>query len=204
MAIFKRRDIEQYTDSLAAYIPGGELFAAKSISGSNLRSMLRGLAWEMYRANGYLREYANDAIPDRTYHLIDEWEEALGIPDECFSGSGTIDERREAVLLKLAALGIQTADDFVNLAQMLGYVVTIESAVGYATFPLTLPFILLGSAKEARFTIVVSYATGGDVFPPATLPLTLPFILGGADLGILECLFRKLKPANCNLIFRQV
>lgn len=204
MANFSRRDIDEYTDSLAAYLPGGELFSAKNINGSNLRSMLRGLAWELYRANGYLREYSSDVIPDQTYKLIDEWESALGIPDGCFSGDGTIDERRDAVLLKLASLGIQTAADFVNLAQSIGYTVSVKAAAPYAIFPMIFPILLIDSPKTARFTILVEYSTAGSVYPPAIFPLTFPFVFGGAQLGVMECLFRRLKPANCDIVFRQV
>lgn len=204
MEIFARRDIEQYADSLAMYLPGGELFAAKNINGSNLRAMLRGLAWELYRANGYLREYSSDVIPDQTYKLIDEWESALGIPDGCFSGAGTIDERRDAVLLKLASLGVQTASDFVNLAQSIGYSVTVKAAAPYAIFPMIFPILLTASDKAARFTILVEYSTAGSVYPPAVFPLTFPFVFGGNQIGFMECLFRRLKPANCDIVFRQV
>ena len=84
MSLFKRRSIEAYTDSLAEYMPGGELFAAKSVYDSNFRKLLRGMAGELFRANGLLREYNDQIIPDRTEKFIDEWEKAVGIPDHCF------------------------------------------------------------------------------------------------------------------------
>jgi len=200
MANFKRRDLEQYTDSLAAYLPGGVLFAAAHKNGTNFRNFLRGLAGELYRTNGVLREYSAEVLPDETYRFIDEWESALGIPDDCFSGAGDIDERRKDILIKLASLGVQTSNDFSNLAHILGLEITVEPASPYAIFPIVFPVLLLDSEKTARFTILVSY-------PGASLsafPLTFPFVFGSSELGRVRCLLTKLKPANCNIIFRQV
>jgi len=200
MATFLRRDVEQYANSLAAYLPGGELFGAAWVKDTNFRNLLRGMAWELYRTNGVLQEYAAEAIPDQTYRLLDEWETALGIPDGCFSGAGTIDERRQDVLIKLASLGVQTVEDFEELGAVLGLAITVTSAVPYAIFPMTFPVLLLDSAKAARFTIVVEYPQDSV----SVFPLVFPIVFGSSALGRFECLFNRLKPANCDLIFRQV
>jgi len=200
MADFKRRDVEEFTTSLAAYMPNDELFASKSIRDSNFRKFLRGLSWELYRANGFLREYADGVIPDRTEKFLDEWESALGIPDGCFTGAGSLDDRRRDVLIKLASLGVQTADDFVALAAMFGVTVTVRPGRAFSTFPLEFPILLFDTVKESRFTLVVDFTVqAANVFP-----MTFPIIFGTETLGTLECLFRRLKPANCNILFRQV
>ena len=53
--------------------------------------------------------------------LLTRWESAVGIPDSCFPGTGTIDERRAHVLLKLAKMNVQTAEEFVTLGISLGF-----------------------------------------------------------------------------------
>lgn len=200
MATFQRRSLEEYTDSLARYLPGGELFASRSIQNSNFRGLLRGLATEIFRANGYLREYAQQVIPDETEKFLDEWESALGIPDACFSGGGTIAERRRDVLIKLASLGVQTTEDFEALATMFGLTVTVRPAREFTVFPLEFPVLLFDTIKEAMFTIVVDFpVTASNQFT-----LTFPIVFGDETIGVLECLFRRLKPANCDIIFRQV
>lgn len=196
--IFARRNVEEYTDSLSSYLPGGELFEAKNIQDSNFRKLLRGMAGELYRANGLLREY--DILPDETIKFISEWESALGIPDDCFSGNGTIEERRRDVLVKLAASGIQTNQDFVDLAALFGVTVTVTAGVEEITFPLVFPVLMFSTNKEARFTIIVEF-TAPDT---SRFPLTFPILFGTDEIGLLECVFNKLKPANCNIIFRQV
>lgn len=200
MQLFQRRDIDQYTDSLAAYMPGGELFRQKSVHDSNFRKLLRGMAGELFRANGLLRDYNNELLPDQTIKFIEEWESALGIPDDCFPASGTTDERRRDILAKLAALGVQTVDDFVALAALFGITVTVVPALDEITFPVTFPIPMYTTEKDARFTIIVEFnVTAVDRFP-----MTFPITFGSGEIALIECLFEKLKPANCRLVFRQV
>lgn len=197
--LFRRRDIEQYTDSLAAYMPGGRLFSKKSVSDSKFRELLRGLAWELFRANGYLREYSAEILPDETEKFVSEWESTVGIPDGCFKGDGTLEERRRDVLIKLAESGVQTEQDFIDLAALFGVTVKIVSGYDAMTFPLTFPILFFDTEYEGRFTIVVKFTV-----PDASrFPLTFPFIFGSNEISVLECVFRRLKPANCNIIFIQ-
>ncbi len=210
MVLFARRDIDQYTNSLADYLPGGCLFASASVSNSNFRKLLRGMAGELFRANGLLKEYSEEIIPDQTVKFIGEWEQALGIPDDCFSGTGSITERRRDVLVKLASLGVQTAQDFIDLGTIFGAAVTVQAGRDTITFPLTFPVFMFSTLKEARFTIV--FTVESEIFPytfpltfPAkaaeTFPLTFPITFGVSEQSILECLFTALKPANCKVIF---
>lgn len=200
MALFARRNIEDYTDSLAAYLPGGDLFASRNIKDSNFRKLLRGMAGELFRANGLLRDYNRDILPDQTVQFIDEWEKAVGIPDECFSGSGTLNNRRRDVLTKLASLGVQTQQDFIELAAIFGIDVQILQGTETSMFPMTFPATFFNSLRESRFTIVVIFTV-----PAANrFPYTFPFLFGGAGTAILECLFNKLKPSNCKVIFNQI
>jgi uncharacterized protein YmfQ (DUF2313 family) len=196
--IFKRRSVDEYADSLAAYMPGGEIFAAAHISDTNFRNLIVGLATEMYRANGYLRDFMPGIIPDETVKFLDEWESALGIPCDCFDGEGDYDTRRRDVLVKLASSGIQTVDDFVELAELFGVTVTVTPGHDEITFPLTFPVLMFDTERESRFTIVVQF-TGPDI---NSFPQTFPIQFGSDEAGILECLFNTLKPAHCQVIFQ--
>lgn len=194
------RTLEQQAQTLADYLPGGRLFHAKNIYDSNFRNLLRGFAGEVVRADGYLQTFKDDVIPDATLFFVDEWEAAVGIPDSCFSGTGTIEERWRNVLIKLASLGVQTTEDFVALGEIFGIDVTVRPAHPFTVFPLEFPVPLFDTEKEARFTIIVDFV----VDEASRFPLTFPFIFGNEVIGVLECLFRRLKPANCDIIFRQV
>jgi len=200
MSLFERRDLEQYTDSLADYLPGGILFASAHVSDSNFRKLLRGMAGELFRSNGLLIEYSEQILPDQTIKFIEEWESALGIPDDCFTATGSLTDRRRDILVKLASLGVQTVQDFVDLATTLGATVTVNSGIDEITFPLVFPIVMFKTVKEARFTIVVRFT----VQAANRFPLVFPITFGDGTIALLECLFTKLKPANCDIIFKQV
>jgi uncharacterized protein YmfQ (DUF2313 family) len=198
MTIFARRDLERYADSLAAYLPGGALFQSRSIQNSNFRKLLRGLAGELFRSNGLLKSYSEEIIPDLTNKFLDEWESALGIPDNCFTGTGTNDERRRDILTKLAALGVQTAEDFEALALVFGKEVTVKQLSTEALPPYDVPFTV-ASLPGSRFVIVVE----GENIATNTPPYDVPFLVFDSE-SLLECVFKRLKPANCAIIFRNI
>jgi uncharacterized protein YmfQ (DUF2313 family) len=190
---------DTHVQRIADYLPGGRIFQAKNMPASNLRKLITGIAHELFTADGYVCDYQNDINPSLTTYFLDEWESALGIPDSCFSGTGSLNERRRDIVVKLASLGVQTADDFVALAALFGIAITVESGFSYAVFPMTFP-IYLTTIEEARFTIFITFTVVGlDRFP-----LTFPILFGDNTLAVLECLFRKLKPANCQIVFTQV
>lgn len=191
---------EEHTNSLAAYMPNGPLFEAKNIADSNFRQLLKGFAGELFTAEGYLITLEQEYFPDTTNLFLSEWESALGIPDDCFSGTGTNNERRRDILAKLSSLGIQTDTDFVALAALFGVTIEVNSGSVFSIFPLTFPVLLFSTKSDARFTIVVDFIDQ----EVNEFPLIFPFIFGSEILGTLECLFNKLKPENCNVIFRQV
>lgn len=179
MAGANRRDLNQYADSLARYFPGGALFASRAVDGSTFRRLIVGLAGELFRSNGFIKEYCEELLPDETVKFIDEWESAVGIRDDCFTGTGTLDERRRDILVKLASSGIQTVQDFIDLADLFGITVTVTGS---------------------RFTITVNFiVTAAEEFP-----YIFPLPFGNEQIAILECLFNLLKPANCKVIFEQI
>ena len=172
-----KHSVEQHTDALAHYLPGGRTFEAKNILGSNLRQILTGLAHELFRAQGYLCTLDQEYLPDQTVLYLTEWERALGIPDDCFSGTGSDDERLRDIILKLTAYsGIQTVADFQNLADKFDITATVTPGVD-SGFAITDP----------RFAIVVEWF--------GTTPAE------SAQINIVSCLFSKLKPANVEIYF---
>lgn len=185
-----QHSLDQHANALGDFLPGGPLFASKRIQDSNFRKLLRGFAGELFTAEGYIKTFDDEYSPLTTVLFLDEWERALGIPDDCFPGTGSLNERRTHVLTKLAALGIQTADDFVALGAVLGVVLTVEALDSMAVPPI--PIVL----PQARYTIVVSGANVTGGFPPYNVPFTPT-----TGDSVTTCLLSKLKPANCSIIF---
>ena len=177
-------------------MPNGPLFEAKNIADSNFRQLLRGFAGELFTAEGYLITLEQEYFPDTTTLFLSEWESALGIPDDCFSGAGTNNERRRDILVKLSSLGIQTDTDFVDLAAIFDKVVTVTQLSDEVFPPYSVPFTP-SSLLNARFIIVITGENLVTVGPPYDVPFD---VVGGET--IMECLFNKLKPTNCNILFR--
>ena len=198
MSIVQEITQAQQADILAQYIRDDRLHQAKNKEGSNLRKVLIGLAEEFVRFRDKANLIYDDYSPGKTEQLITDWETQVGIPDDCFSNTGTLEERRTNILLKLAGINVSTEQQFKNLASLLGFNIEVSNGIETSTFPLTLPFILLNQ-DEAPFTIIITLPASEQ---PAGLPLELPFTLTSQAPEILECLFNKIKPAQCNLIFR--
>jgi uncharacterized protein YmfQ (DUF2313 family) len=197
--LFKRHPKDEHADSLADYLPNDDLFAAKKISGKKFRQLLLGLAKSLQRTEDKLETAWEEIDPATTTSFIDDWESALGIPDDCFLGNGPIEERRLHVIVKLGA-SVQTAEDFEDLAAELGLSIKVTSGISHSVFPFTFPILFFDSPKEARFTMVVNVLdklTG-------SFPYTFPITFGNPTLELVKCLFNKLKPANTQIIFRQV
>lgn len=196
--LFTRHTKEEHADVLADYLPNDDLWKAKKIDGKKLRQLLLGLALSAQKAEDQLETVWEELDPSTTTLFIDDWEKALGIPDDCFPGTGTIEDRRLHVIIKLSS-SVQTAADFEALAALLGVTVTVQSGIASAKFPMIFPVLFVGSLKEARFTIVVNFTTSVTEVFPFTFPLTFQ----ESAISIIKCIFSKLKPANCNIIFRE-
>lgn len=199
--VFVVNDQEKITQSLANYLPGGEFFRAKNIHTSNFRKLLNSLSYEFQRAEDAVVTLINELDITRTVTLLEAWEGALGIPDECFSTEErTVDLRRKYAVAKYALMNVQTRKNFIELAEYFGYNITIENGSVYSEFPFTLPFILAPSVKIARFTVVITFV---DLEAPEdSFPLTIPFTLGSDETAFLRCLFLKLAPLHVKLEFR--
>jgi uncharacterized protein YmfQ (DUF2313 family) len=187
------KSLEEHVNALADYMPNGITFEGKYIQGSNFRQLLRGLCGEILNAQGLLVDLDNEYSPSSTTLFIEEWEKAIGIPDHCFSGTGTTANRRRDILVKLASLGIQTNDDFVYLASLFGYTVTVYAGKDYSSFPTSV------LDYEKPYYVVVEYATTEVGFP-----YTFPFSFASDEYTIIECLISHLIPSNCKLMFVNV
>lgn len=190
--------LEEHTNALAAYMPNGRLFEAKNINDSNFRQLLRGLAGELFTSQGYLITFENEYFPDATDLFLSEWEQALGIPDECFLGLGTNNQRRRDIITKLSALGVQTADDFVALGEIFGVTVTLTTGDTAGSFPMSYPVLFFKTPADSRYTTIVNFPlpTGGFFV------YDFPIVFGDDTQSTLRCLFSRLKPANCQIVFR--
>lgn len=114
-----------YARVLLALLPRGR--ALRRDEGSNLFKLLLALAHELARVDDSAWSLMDEFDPrTATEAGIARWEKALRLPDPYAPETVNLEERRAAVLAKLAQhLGARPAD-LVALAAALGYAVTIE------------------------------------------------------------------------------
>lgn len=84
--------------------------------------LLAGLAVEFNRVEERASDLVNiEFSPYTTTELLPDWEQLLGLPDECTPEGLSIDERRAQVVQKLATRGGASAAYFEQLATKFGF-----------------------------------------------------------------------------------
>jgi len=193
---FTENSLEINTYLLGSYLPQGKMYDAKNIKDTNFNKLLAAFAQEYTRIQAKINELSTEYDMSVTQELIAEWEHALGIPDQCFTNTVSLEERQKQCVVKFAQMNIQTEADFIQLAATLGYDIEILHGIKYAVFPMTFP-ILLGSAKAARFTMIIKFLNADK--PQNIFPMTFPFIF--QKQNTVQCVFEFLKPANVRIIY---
>lgn len=188
---------DDHAQTLANYLPSGRAFGAKNVASSVTRALLLGLSGELVRSDALIAEFRDEILPDTTTLLIEEWESAVGIPDDCFSVASTIEARRLNVVAKLASLGAQTAADFVAILALYGIVGEVIAGSVHGVFPMDFPIFFFATPAIARHTIIVNLP--GGLVPG--FPYTFPVVFGSEEQNLVECLFNQLKPANVDVVF---
>lgn len=195
---FSAQDNQTQARLLARHMPDGAVWQNKFNDQSNLGKLIVGLATEYFRISVMIENIMREIDINQTNDLILDWQQSVGIPDACLPISGTLEEQRRDILLKLTNYGgIQTAAEFVALAALFGFTASLSNGVANGTFPLEFEVRFFDSRKSAVHTIIVDLEESRAVFA-----LDFPIEFTSGVLGIIECLFRQLAPANCQLLFR--
>jgi len=121
VTLFTVHSIEENAQAQADYMPGGKLWRGKNILDSKIRELLRGFGTGAKRQEEALDAFWTEIFIGTTDEYIADFERAVGIPDDCFDGGGTLEERRLNVIVKLTSIGITTREDFEELAVVLGF-----------------------------------------------------------------------------------
>jgi uncharacterized protein YmfQ (DUF2313 family) len=193
--LFHAQDLDGATRELADHLPDGRAFGAKVIPGTNTRALVAACAVALNRVQQQICELAQQYHVPLTSDLLVDWEKSVGIPDECLDTALTLAERRQNVIDRLRRAPIVTKAEFEELGTaLLGEPVTVDAGAEIEIFPLQFPVVF--SSSPARFKMFVNLP-GRTGFPYA-----FPIPFGAARSELLECVFRKLAPANVVVIFR--
>lgn len=198
--LFNPINVDDQAAMLAYHLPIGRIWSAAFDPDSNLGKLIRGLAIEFYRLEVLTQKIATELDINQIDELILEWEKSVGIPDACFSINTDLEARRLQVLQKFSNFGgVQKASDFVRVAAVFGYNVSVTTASPDYLFPLEFPILFFGSVREVTHTLLVAFIDNpsGETFFPLDFPL--PFQAGAQ--AFLQCIFDVLAPANVRILF---
>lgn len=173
---------DQFQEQLAALQPPGKALPADLQS---VWAMLLGaVAEEFARIDGRAADLRREMNPKTTSELLGAWEQIFGLPDDCAVLEQTENERRNALLIRMASVGGQSRAYFTALALHFGLHITITEPT---------PFLvgLHGcgdpvGGSDWRFVWEVHSAE-----TPSANTRTL-----------FECAINALKPAHTSVTFR--
>lgn len=118
--------VDKYRYLVLQLFPHGRAWN-KEVNGL-LYNLAEGLGVEPGRVDTLMTSIIENEIDPRTAsQLLDEWEQLVGIPDECQDKASAIEDRRRDVLRKLTNRGGASHQFFVDLAAGIGYTVTVNS-----------------------------------------------------------------------------
>ena len=183
---------------LTKFLPNGKFWDAKRTQGTNLYKLINALSDEYKRVKDLIYSIVNNRYVDDTELLLEQWEIDFEIPDECLPLADTISERQKNILLKYTAKGIQTYNDFLTIANLLGINIEIRTGTSEASWPWAWPHIFTGTAIQSRFFMIVKFL---DFPTPSGWPWTWPHYWAIDPTASLQCIFNKLKPANVQIVY---
>lgn len=209
-ALAPRHDAEAYSSALRDLLPSGP--AWPDDCDANLSKLIDGIAnvfdINVDRIAALFLDTETD--PRKTRQLLVEWETAFGLPDDCVDEPTTIDERIDALLLRMTMQGGQSRSFFIRIASLIGYEIDI---VEFSPFMIGISRV--GDTRigdddyawrvgppEMRFYWQVRVLNSKVVW----------FRTGSGQVGIdhhvefsfasdLECLLRRYKPAHTQIVF---
>lgn len=186
-----------YTEAIQALMPQGLAWPRdpKSVQAA----VCRALAKSFERSDTEAQSIISGAFPPTATIMLKEWENALGLPDDCsISEMDSISMRRRAVTSKFISTGGLSRSYYINVAAALGYTITItqfrpavagQSVCGDPINGEEWPFTWRINAPETTIKYAfVGLAYCGD-----------PLASWGNKH--LECALNKIAPSHLNLLF---
>lgn len=196
MMKFEAASIEEATRQLASTIPDGRAWQAKSIPGTNMYAVVSACAAEFREIQIQIETLAREFDINLSDQLLPDWEASCGLPEECIGQMASLEDRRNAVILRLRKIPFVTKADYENLAfQLTGLNVTVTPGAEIELFPLDFPIPFSSGNSYFKLYVTFNEAIGG-------FPYLFPFNFVSTGDNIIRCVFEQIAPANVLIIFQ--
>ncbi|CUW41150.1 Putative bacteriophage tail protein [Magnetospirillum sp. XM-1] len=189
-----RATYQDYGATLRALLPTGE--AWPRMPGLLRDDLLDALGETFARIHNRALDLIEEADPRTAVLLLPEWEQALGLPDECTGQAETVAERQRRAHAKLIAVGGDTFEYFTGVAAALGYAITIAehpaaTCESHCESPLDPDDLVVGGVSMPWCFVI-------DIGAPTETIHELDCVAGGCDEPLriwgnqlLECVMRR-------------
>lgn len=114
-------NLDKETNILASYLPKGS-YDAKNVENSSLRNLLKAFASSIFKFKDTIAKYKRECnIFTATEFSMSLWEKFVGLPDEIFNKTNSLDleSRRNQVITKLFGLNIRNKTQYINVMEQL-------------------------------------------------------------------------------------
>lgn len=191
---------DDFAQVLADLLPRGWVWPRDPEAVQQL--VMRGLAEEIWRVAARDCDLLNEAYPCGSTETLTDWERLCGLPDECAGPLTTLQERRLAVCGKLATVGGQSAQYFIDLAKSYGVDIEIETFPAFRASEGRCGEPLNDEGWLYTWRVTVHQQTQVVYFRAGQSTAGEPLASWGSRL--IECVLREACPAHTVLIFRYV
>lgn len=110
---------DDYRAQLFSLMPPGKAWSTDP--DSNLQRLLAGAAEEFARIDGRSAALSLEADPRQADLLFPEWEASYSLPSDCAPAEQSLADRRVALIGRIVGQGGMRAEDYLALAEGLGY-----------------------------------------------------------------------------------
>lgn len=191
-------NINEKRQYLADHLPSGVGILSKNMPHSVDYRLLLATAVELVKSDKYFNDLLESFFLQND-KLVAEWEEFVGIPSECIAIAQTLQDRIALILFKLRARAVFTYNDYIRIAELIGYKILNVSYSGDSEFrfPLKFPIKFSPPPYSVIFEIEGEFLGNAPRFP-LKFPITFRT---GSNFDLLICIFNKLKPLHKNFIY---
>lgn len=119
------RSAQQYSSQLATLMPRGKLWDDLLKSDTTFMNLLNALSEIFADIETKAETLIDETDPRSVFELLYDWEQYVGLPDLCNTTALTIGQRRQELHTRLINDNGQSLSFFLDMAEKLGYVITI-------------------------------------------------------------------------------
>jgi len=183
-----------YLEHLWSLMPRGSAWSRERIS--VLSNLLAAYAEGLADFDQSVSALLDDIRPDTTTDLLPEWEETLGLPDECSALQPTIELRRAAVLSKLISQANLNPKSYKAIGRLYGAEIKVHELDKARAD--AVPGIDTSDGRW-RFVWWITISTEADVREFNALSNAFTPLVSIERITELECRLQKAKPAHTRL-----